>query len=273
MTTQEWHVDERLWQAYAAGRLDEVAEASIDAHVTGCETCRGTARALVQPAPLEAIWEGIQAEVGRPELPRTLRWLRRLGVPEQDLALLAASDGFVLPWAMAVGAALVSTLLSAMLTNRQDETFLLLVPLVPVFSVVAAFDATEALRGLVRATPYSKLRLILLRTVATLALALPATIALALAIPGLERLAFAATLPALALTGAALVLLTWLDGWPAAGLVALTWGAVVFATAGFSDVQVLMGAPVQLLMAGLAVLMSVALVLRTTSYRLLGGEG
>lgn len=273
MSTTEWHVDTTLWQAYKDGRLDAVAEASIDAHVVGCATCRGTARALVEPAPMEALWKEIQADVRRPELPWSLRWLRRFGLREDDLVILAASDGFLLPWAMAVGGALLSTLLSVMVTGRQTETFLLLAPLVPVFAVVAAFDATEDLRDVVRTSPYSKLRLMLLRTVSTLALALPATVLLGVAIPGLDALAFASILPALALTSAVLVLLTWLDGWVAAGAVTIVWVAVVGGTARFTDPTILMEAPVQLALAAVLVALSVALVLRTTSYRLLGGEG
>ena len=30
-----WHLEQHTWEAYAAGRLDPAAEASVEAHVTG----------------------------------------------------------------------------------------------------------------------------------------------------------------------------------------------------------------------------------------------
>lgn len=270
MATDGWHVDGQLWQAYAAGRLDQVAEASIDAHVNGCTTCQAGARAAVSPATTEELWRGIQAEVRRPELPRTLRWLRRLGVREDDLALLAASDGFLLPWATAVGSALVCALLTGATSTLQQETFALLAPLVPVLAVVAAFDAIESVRDLVRTTPYSKLRLSLLRTTATLVVAIPATMPIGLVIPGLEQLAFSWLLPALALTGGTLVLLTWLGPWTATGVVAATWTATVIGTVRTTGVDILSAPASQALFAALACALAVALVLRTSPRRLLG---
>ena len=273
MSATEWHVDERLWKAYAAGRLDAVAGASIDAHVMSCTVCQASAATAVEPAVVGEVWAGIREEVRRPVLPWTLRWLRRFRVPEEDLVVLAASHRFALPWAMAVGSALLCAFLVAFDTSRQHEIFLLLAPLVPVYAVVAAFDATEDLRDLARATPYSKLRLALLRTTATLAVALPATLAVGLTIPGLEPLAVSWLLPALALTSAVLLLLTWLGAWTASLVTAATWAVVVAAATGSGDVTVLTGAVGQAGFLALGLLLCTAVWMRTTSYRLLGGEG
>ena len=35
-----WHVEQHTWEAYSMGHLDPVAEASVEAHVTGCAQCR-----------------------------------------------------------------------------------------------------------------------------------------------------------------------------------------------------------------------------------------
>ena len=45
-----WHLEQHTWDAYAAGRLDPVAEASVEAHVTGCAQCRDAAEAVLVTA-------------------------------------------------------------------------------------------------------------------------------------------------------------------------------------------------------------------------------
>ena len=268
-----WHVDESVWAAYAAGELDPVAEASVDAHVAGCAECRVGARALVPEPALEPVWAGISAAVRRPERPWVLRLLRRFGVEEDDLTLLGAADGFSMPWAVAVGSALVTVVLAAMVPSRQDLIFLMCGPLVPMLAVAAAFDATDPLRELTTATPYSKLRLVLLRTAATLAVALPATLAIGLGLPGLEPIAFAWLLPAFALTLTSLMAMTWLAPWPASAAVAGAWAVAVSTVNASGGVATLSSAVTQLTMLGVAVLMSGALVLRTSTHRIAGGEG
>lgn len=269
----EWHVNAEVWHAYAAGRLDNVAMASIDSHVTRCAQCQKSARVAVPAGTTDAVWVEVIDEVRRPELPPTVRWLRRLGCREEDMVVLAASEGFVLPWSLAVGAALVSALLTSVVTSRQDEVFWLLAPTAPVFAVIAAFQATEPLRPLMGSTPYDKIRLAVLRTVATLAVAVPITSAVGLAVPGLADLAFVWLLPSLALTSVALVLHTWLGSWTAAALPAGGWLAVVVATARAGEFSILSGFMVQAACLALAVGLAGVFVVRSSSFRLLGGEG
>jgi hypothetical protein len=269
----EWHVSTEVWQAYAAGRVDNVAMASIDSHVARCARCQQSARAVVPTAATDAVWGAVVGEVRRPALPPTVRWLRRLGVREEDLVVLAASEGFVLPWALAVGAALLSALLTSVVTVRQDEIFWLLAPTAPVFAVIAAFQTTEPLRAIMGSTPYDKVRLAVLRTVATLAVALPVTSAVGLAVPGLADLAFVWLLPSLALTSLALVLHTWLKSWAAAALPVSCWMAVVVAIARADEFAALSAFGVQAACLALAVGLAGVFVLRSSSFRLLGGEG
>lgn len=269
----EWHVSAEAWQAYAAGRLDDIATASINRHVAGCAGCQRSARAVAPDQVAAAAWAGIVSEVRRPGLPRSVRWLRRLGVAEEDLVILAASEGFVLPWSVAVGAALICALLTALIPARQDEIFWLLAPVAPVFAVIAAFATTEQLRSIMGATPYDKVRLAVLRTVATLAVAIPATLAVGLAVPGLANLAFVWLLPSLALTWLALVLHTWLSSWTAAGVTAGCWAAAVVVVARTGEVTDLSVSAVQVACLAVAVGMAAVFVLRSSSFRLLGGEG
>jgi hypothetical protein len=269
----DWHVSAEVWQAYAAGRLDNVAMASIDSHVVRCARCQGSARAVVSPAATDAVWGAVIDEVRRPELPPTVRWLRRLGVREEDLVVLAASEGFVLPWSLAVGAALISALLTSVITVRQEEIFWLLAPTAPVFAVIAAFEATEPLHAIMGSAPYDKVRLAVLRTVATLAVALPVTSAVGLAVPGLADLAFVWLLPSLALTSLALVLHTWLQSWTAAAVSAGSWLVVVVATARTGQFATLSTLGVQAICLALTVALAGVFVVRSSSFRLLGGEG
>jgi hypothetical protein len=137
---------------------------------------------------------------------------------------------------------------------------------------VGAYDATDSLRTLAVTTPYSKLRLALVRTSAALVVALPVTLAVGLGIPGLEPLAFTWLLPSLALTSTTLVAMTWLRAWAASTSVGAAWAVVVLATAGLHDISALTQVGVQVGFAVLACAMATAYVLRTTSWRLTGGE-
>lgn len=247
MNPPEWHVDAQLWRAYTDGALDEVIEASIDAHVVECASCRAAASEQVQDVELAALWERVRDEVRSPRVPWTARWLRRIGVADGDLVVVGAADGIAAAWALAVGGALLCALLSGAVPTRQDETFLLIAPLVPVAAVVASFHATDRLRTLTAVTPFSQLRLTLLRTIATLTVALPATLAVGLGIPGLESLAFVWLLPSLALTSATLVLLSSYRPATASGVVAAAWTSVVVASAGADRLAVLTEARVQLI--------------------------
>ncbi len=253
-STPRWHIDDPTWRAYADGRLGAAAEASVEAHAAACATCRAGARALVpDPAP---VWREVHTAISEPRLPWPLRRLRAAGVPEDDLSVLETGDSLWLPWTVAVGGALASVIAAANLGHHHDTAFLLLAPLVPVLAVVAAYDVTDPLRELTAATSYSKLRLALLRTVATLVVAVPSTLVLSLAVPVLHRLAWIWLLPSLGLTTAALVLLTRTTPRVTGGLVATAWAAAVLLASDSGQLQVLGTATGQagfaLLAAGLA---------------------
>ncbi len=270
-----WHLEQSTWQAYADGRLDPVAEASLEAHVTGCATCRGAARSATAPAVSAAVWDAVRSSIAEPALPAPLRLLRRLGAPVHDLVVVSAADSLLVPWAASVGFALVSACVVALAGLNppdQDAAFLLLTPLVPVLAVVMAYDALDPLREVCLATPYSKLRVALLRAAATLAVATPVTLALGLLVPGLQDLALVWLMPALGLTTGTLALLTWLAAPAAGAVVALTWVALVGVLRYGWDVLVLTSATAQLGCLALAVLWVGVLMIRTSTLRLQGGQ-
>ena len=270
MTTQDWHVDDELWARYADRSLDAVAASSVDAHVVRCSDCQLRARDW-EPTAAVDVWPAVRREVSRPRLPAPLRLARRLGLPDGDAVVIAASDSLYLPWVMAVGGALVCAMLTGISVREQDIVFVLLAPLVPVLSVVAAYDATDPLRELTAGTAFSKLRVALLRTSAALLVAVPLTLAVSLSIPGLEDLAFVWLLPGLFLTLCALVLMTWWRCWVAAALTALVWLTVVFGFDGADSVLSVGSVPAQSVFAALCIGAVAVLVRRESTPRSLGG--
>lgn len=261
MTT--WHLTADHWQAYADGRLTADAEAAIETHVDGCAQCRASATALVPDAA--PTWQAVHARIDHPRPTGPLRLVRRLGARDDDLVVLAAADDLRLPWSIAVGGAIASMIVSAQAGALDAFVFWLLAPLVPMLAVAAAFDATDPLRELANTTPASRLRLTLLRTLATLTVALPAVVALGLVVPGLDDVVWRALLPSLGLTGAALVLLTWLPAWGAATATAATW-VLTITTAQSTDRLDLLGqGGAQILFALLIAALAAALV--ATSHR------
>lgn len=266
-----WHVPPEAWAAYAAGDLGGAAQASVESHLLGCADCRSAAREYAAP-DTAAIFRAVHATVTRPTVPAALRWLLRLGVPERELVLLGAADAVTLPWITAVASALVCALLSGIAGSNLEPVFLALAPLVPALSVVAAFDATEPLREVSAAAPYSKLRLALLRVTAALAVAVPLTTAIGLLVPNLQALAFSWLLPGLALTTAALTLLTRLAPWLVGATLALTWVGVVAVASNAGRVELISSTGPQVALAAASAALALVLLARTTPWTPSGGR-
>ena len=88
----------------------------------------------------------------------------------------------------------------------------------------------------------------------------------------MEDLAFVWLAPSLGLTVGALVLLTWFEAWVAGGLVAAAWVTFVVALRTGGDVDVLVSPAAQVAFVTGALLFAVALVLRTSTLRIQGGD-
>ena len=78
--TQGWHADPALLSSYLAGDLDAVTGASVEQHVSRCETCRAAVGQLLEPVLLEQAWTGIRDAVERPAMPFAVRLARRCGL-------------------------------------------------------------------------------------------------------------------------------------------------------------------------------------------------
>lgn len=271
-----WHVQPSMWEAYVAGRLDLAAEASVETHVVECVECRAAAKVHAAPEAAEAVWTNVRATISAPALPVPLRVLRRARIRDDDLVVVSASDSLMVPWAAAVGFAVACACivgLAGLGSANRDMAFLAMAPLIPVLAVVAAFDALDPLREVAAPTPYSKLRLALLRATAALAVAVPATAAIGLVVPGMEDLAFVWLAPSLGLTLGALVLITWFEAQVAGAMTASLWVSAVVVVRMSGSVDALTTPLVQLACAGLGIVLAVALVLRTsTTLRLQGGD-
>jgi hypothetical protein len=105
--------------------------------------------------------------------------------------------------------------------------FLVVVPLVPLAGVAAAFSARlNPSHALVAAAPLSGLQVFFLRSLAVLTSSLVPAVVLGLGLPGPSWLAVAVILPALAVTSVGLVLSIFVDPAAAAGGVGLAWMAL-----------------------------------------------
>jgi len=116
--------------------------------------------------------------------------------------------------------------------------FLAVAPLVPCIAVAFSYDpkVDPALEPEL-VTPYPALRLVLLRTVAILGMALPAVALFGLFVPG--RAPYTWLLPAVGCVAAVLALSTWTSSLRAAVAVSAVWLVVVWslvAQAGSPDV-------------------------------------
>ncbi len=222
-----WHVPRELWERFASGALDGPGQAAVEAHLVECSDCQRQASRFVGGS--ERLWTAVHTEISHPRPRWPLRWAHYLGLDDADTVILAACDNLRLPWAVAIGGALASVSVAANLGRFQDLGFMLMSPLIPLLAVLAAFDATDILRELAAATPLSRLRIGLLRTLATLLVALPALSCLAALVPGLHALTWVWLLPSLGLTAGALVGLRWLRTWQVAAVIAGGWTVAVLA--------------------------------------------
>jgi hypothetical protein len=271
MTTQTWHASDETLQRYARGETGVAVMASVEAHLLRCETCRERLAPAVE-APLEAAWTQIADRIQAPRPPFVVRLMRRCGLNESDGVLLTTARSLNGAWLLATLAVVLFAALAAIASTAQGQAlYLLVAPLVPVSGVVVAFASSDPLADLTATTPYSKARLALLRTVAVVITSVPLAVAVGVGIPGIAWLAFAWLLPALALTLATLVGMTWWKPEPVGIVVALAWVAVITVARSRDDVAAAVGFELQIVYLAVAALAAVALAFRIGAARTPGG--
>ena len=243
-----WHLDDDMLRRYA-GRADSLAEgASAEQHLLSCEPCRARVGAAAGVTGLSvidfaAVWDRTRDAVEVPRPSVFERLLRGAGLPAAEARLVAVASAFRGVWLAGVAAVLAFAALAAVLGHARGVwLFLAVAPVVPCLVVAAGYDPwlDPALEPEL-VTPYPALRLILLRTIAVLALALPAVLLFGLVVPG--ETAFAWLLPAVGFVALVLAASTWVSPLRAAIAVSLAWFTAVWLTAARS------GAPAAVLQA------------------------
>jgi hypothetical protein len=236
----DWHVEDETLRRYVR-RTDSVAEgASVEQHVLSCAQCRArvntaAAAADVAVVDLAAVWDRTRdaVEVPRPSLFERL--LRAAGLPAHEARVVAVASAFHSVWLVCVAAVLAfATLAAAMGHARGLWFFLAVAPIAPCLLVAFSYDRRwdPALEPEM-VTPYPALRLVLLRTIAVLALALPAVLLLGLVVPG--QAPFVWLLPAVGFVAVVLAASTWVSPLNAAMTVSVGWLLAVWLMATRSD--------------------------------------
>ncbi len=223
-----WHLDDTTLRSYV-GRTDSLAAgASVEQHLLSCAPCRARVNPAVDVIDLAAVWDRTRDAVEVPRPSVFERLLRAAGLPAHEARLVAVASAFRGVWLVGVAAVLAFAALAAAVGHARGLWFFLAVaPLAPCLVVAFAYDRRwdPALEPEM-VTPYPALRLVLLRTIAVLALALPAVLLLGLVIPG--EAPFAWLLPAIGFVAVVLAASTWVSPLNAAITVSSVWLALVW---------------------------------------------
>ncbi len=227
--THGWHADPALLRSYLGGDVDAITGASLEQHVSRCETCRTAVGNLIEPQLLERTWAGIRDAVERPRQPYPLRVARRCGLPERTVVLLASAASLRGSWLLGAFLSLSFAALAAYASGGTAlAPFLLVAPLAPVLGVAAAYGPRQdPLEVLIATAPYGRTRLILVRTIAVLVSVLPVTVLLGLAVPGPPWIAAAWLGPALALVPVQLALAALVGPRIAVTVLSFVWAGLV----------------------------------------------
>ena len=228
-----WHLDDDMLRRYAE-RTDSLAEgASAEQHLLCCAPCRARVSAAASVTDLSvidfaAVWDRTRDAVEVPRPSVFERLLRAAGLPAHEARLVAVASAFRGVWLAGVAAVLgFAALAAAVGHTRGVWLFLAVAPVMPCLVVAAGYDPRldPALEPEL-VTPYPALRLVLLRTIAVLALALPAVLLFGLFVPG--QAPFAWLLPAAGFVAVVLAASTWVSPLRAAVAVSSVWFGVVW---------------------------------------------
>ncbi len=267
-----WHIDVSVLESYAAGRSTPVGGASVEAHLMDCRECGAVLRELMPREPLDRAWRAIRAHVEEPRAGIVERVLGGLGISSESARLLAAVPAFRGAWLLSVFTVLVFAGGAALFAEDTGlMLFLVVAPLIPVAGVAASFggDADPA-HELVTVTPYSSVRLLLLRTGGVLASSIPATVLFGLALPGPAWLAVAWLTPAVAGIALTLAASPYLGTSTTAAAVGAVWSLAVISAFRLGDPVGVVEPLRQLVLAAVALAALAVVALRSPSLDLLG---
>ncbi|MFS8199189.1 zf-HC2 domain-containing protein [Streptomyces sp. CWNU-52B] len=233
-----WHVADDDLRAYVRGELASPMLWSADTHLMACARCRSVLAEVSDPAPLDRGWERLDAELDAPRPGFLESLLVRAGVPDHTARLLAATPVLRLSWLGAVVAVLAMTVLvtNVVEVSETPTLFLALAPLLPLAGVALSYGpALDPTYEMAVVSPMHGFRLLMIRTVPVLAIALVLNGVATLALPSYGLAALAWLLPALALTTTGLALTPRLGPVLAPGLVGGVWAAVLLVARNMTD--------------------------------------
>jgi hypothetical protein len=285
----DWHVDDRAIRDWIDRSDTLVHSTSVEQHLLSCATCRRRVAVIARSAESsaaadrrtsagrpdpEAVWIRVRDAVELPRPSVLERLLRRLGLPADDARLVATAWAFRSAWVGAQLFALAFAGIAADLDQSRGQwLFMALAPVLPCVGVAVSYEPSlEPALEQELATPYPAIRLVLLRTIAVLACALPIVALFGLLVP--IGSPFLWLLPSIAFVAAVLAASTWWSPLRAAiaitaGWILLTWQVgVTGRTAGD-----LLQPRLQLAYLGLTVLSGVLVVVRAGHLRELRPRG
>ena len=226
--TTAWHVDDAALARWVEGTDGSITGASVEQHLLSCAECR--AKVPAEPV-VEQVWARVQDVVEMPRESRLEQLLRRIGLPPADARIVAVSPAFRGAWLVGLTTLLAFvTVAGGYGAGRGQLAFLAIAPLVPALAVALGYDPEldEALETEC-ATPYSRFRLVLLRSAALLLVAVPAFVVASMLLPG--DIAFWWLAPAAGCTALVLALSTWVAPLTATGVVGTAWLVLVMEVA------------------------------------------
>ncbi|MET1060704.1 MAG: hypothetical protein ABWX84_13985 [Nocardioides sp.] len=273
-STPTWHLDEATLRAYVDGRPLTIVGASVESHLVDCPECRVRLGELMSHESVDQAWSAIRAHVEAPRPSVAERVLRWCGISADSARLLAAVPAFRGAWLLGVLVVTVFAGVAALFSGDTGLTlFLMVAPLIPVAGVAASFggDADPA-HELVTVTPYSSLRLLLVRTLGVLLSSLPVTVLVGVILPGPIWLGIAWLTPALAGVTLVLLLAPILGTSVPAAAIGACWSLAVVSAARMHDPAAVVEPAMQLVLAGVLVVAGTALVLRYPSLDHLGSH-
>jgi hypothetical protein len=227
----EWHIPDPALRAWVDGTAPMTTAASVEQHLISCDRCRSSVAALATPtiAPdLDLAWQGIRDAVEAQPLNLVGRTLHRFGMSEPEAILLSSAPAVTGAWITGVALVALFTVFAAGTSpGRGLAAYLIVAPLLPVAGVAAAYGSeADPTYELTLSAPFSKLRLLLLRTGAVVATCVPITALAALPMTGPWWIAVVWLLPAAAFVMLTLAAATYAPPAYAAGGIAIGWIAL-----------------------------------------------
>lgn len=220
-----WHIDTQLLDRYASEELSAAGMASVEMHVTNCGVCRSQVAAGADTSVQDRVKHALDDRLDTPPAGWIERALRVGGLSEADARIVGATLALHGSWLVACLLTLGFVVMAATAGPERAAlaAFLVAAPLVPLAGVALAYGPrVDPTFEIATAATMPGARIVVLRTLAVTAPAIPAIALLSLLLP-VGPLSFAWLLPALGLATATLALGTIMPVVHAATGLAALW--------------------------------------------------